>query len=117
MSKRVVLHQPLEVHCIYASADDPHLRLQSLYLLVLNQSQSSAKLNLASDQTRQVGNSKGILQTGLDSALVAFGTRPSTETFKQIPTNFDVALLRARVDFLYVLEARVDQGGKLGKGG
>jgi len=57
------------------------------------------------------------LQTGLDSALVTLGTGPSAETFEQISTDFNVSLFRTGVDFLDVLETRVDKGRKLGKGG
>ena len=80
-----------------------------MHLLGLDQREPAAELDLTTDQTRQVRDSKGILQTGLDSALVALGTRPSSETLEKISANLDVALFRARVDVLDVLQTCVDQ--------
>ena len=88
-----------------------------MHLLRLDQGEPAAELDLTTDQTRQVRDSKGILQTGLDSALVALGTRPSSETLEKISANLDVALFRARVDVLDVLQTRVDEGGKLAERG
>lgn len=59
--------------------------LESLYwdpvlyaygLLLLNETKSSAQLDLTSDQVRQVRNGERVLQTSLDSSLLVLRPRP-----------------------------------------
>ena len=76
--------------------------LESLYwdpvlyaygLLLLNETKSSAQLDLTSDQVRQVRNGERVLQTSFDSSLLVLRSRPPAQSFQQVPSDLDISLL------------------------